>query len=126
MTNVENNKRLFAPPFCDEVETFILPIPKSKLECFNGLRIGGGWRYFDQLKVIQKKNNLYAEVVITPSKLLSASKNHSKNSFIRAEMSLDNIVKKRSPYSNLNMSQPHIMGIINITPDSFYKKSQKK
>ena len=55
MTIVENNNCLFAPPFCDEVETFILPIPKSKLECFNGLRIGGGWRYFNQLKVIQKK-----------------------------------------------------------------------
>ena len=55
MAIVENNKSLFAPPFCEEVETFIVPIPKSRFECFDGLRIGGGWRYFNQLKVIQKK-----------------------------------------------------------------------
>ena len=74
MAIVENNKSLFAPPFCEEVETFILPIPKSRFECLNGLRIGGGWRYFNQLKVIQKKNNLYVEVIMTPTKLLSTSK----------------------------------------------------
>ena len=125
MAIVENNKSLFAPPFCEEVETFIVPIPKSRFECFNGLRIGGGWRYFNQLKVIQKKNNLYVEVIMTPTKLLSTSKNHTKDSLTKAEMSLDNIIKKRYPYSKLNMSQPHIMGVINITPDSFYKKSQK-
>ena len=125
MAIVENNKSLFAPPFCEEVETFIAPIPKSRFECFNGLRIGGGWRYFNQLKVIQKKNNLYVEVIMTPTKLLSTSKNHTKDSLTKAEMSLDNIIKKRYPYSKLNMSQPHIMGVINITPDSFYKKSQK-
>ena len=125
MAIVENNKSLFAPPFCEEVETFIVPIPKSRFECFNGLRIGGGWRYFNQLKVIQKKNNLYVEVIMTPTKLLSTSKNHTKDSLIKAEMSLDNIIRKRYPYSKLNMSQPHIMGVINITPDSFYKKSQK-
>ncbi len=125
MTIVENNRCLFAPPFSDEVETFILPISKSKSECSDGLRIAGGWRYFNQLKIIQKKNNLYVEVLMSPNKLLSTSRNHSKTSLIKAEMSLDNIVKKRSPYSKLNMSQPHIMGVINITPDSFYKKSQK-
>ena len=75
MAIVENNKSLFAPPFSGEVETFILPIPKSKFECLNGLRIGGGWRYFNQLKVIQKKNNLYVEALMTPSTLLSTSKN---------------------------------------------------
>ncbi len=124
MTIVENKKCLFAPPFSDEVETFILPIPKSKLECFNGLRIAGGWRYFNQLKVIQKKKNFYVEVVMTTDNLLSSCKIHSKNSLIKAEMNLDNIVKKRSTYSKLNMSKPHIMGVINITPDSFYKQSQ--
>ncbi len=125
MIIVENNKSLFAPPFCEDVETFISPIPRSRFECDNGLRIAGGWRYFNQLKVFQKKKNLYTEVVMNTSKLLSASKNHSKNSLIKAEMSLDNIVKKRCPYSKLDMSHPHIMGVINITPDSFYKKSQK-
>ena len=55
MTNVEKNRYLFAPPFCNTVETFLLPITKSKFEVHNGMRIGGGWCYFDKLRVIQKK-----------------------------------------------------------------------
>ena len=125
MTIVEKNRYLFAPPFCKTAETFILPIAKSKLEAPNGLRIGGGWRYFDQVRVIQKKNDSYAEVVMTPSKLLSSSKIHCKSSLKTAEISFENIVKKRPEYSKCDMSKPHLMGVINLTTDSFYNKSQK-
>ena len=34
---------------------------------------------------------------MTPTKLLSTSKNHTKDSLTKAEMSLDNIIKKRYP-----------------------------
>ena len=125
MTNVKKNIDLFAPPFCETVETFIAPIPSSKLETVNSFRIAEGWQYFNKLKVIQKKNNSYVQVVMSPSKLLNSSKAHSKSSLLRAEMNLDNILKKRLPYSKLDMSKPHIMGVINLTRDSFYKKSQK-
>ena len=125
MTNLEINNDLFAPPFCETVETFIAPIPGSRLETSNSFKIAGGWQYFNQLKVIQKYNDSYVEAVMSPSKLLSSSKTHSKSSLKRAEMNLDNILKKRLPYSKLDMSEPHIMGVINITRDSFYKNSQK-
>ena len=125
MTNVEKNKDLFAPPFCETVETFIAPIPTFKFETTNSLRIGGGWKYFNQLKVIQKNNDSYVEVIMSTSKLLSSSKNHSKSCLLRAEMNLENILKQRLPYSKLDMSEPHIMGIVNINSDSFYKNSQK-
>ena len=55
MTIVEKNKDLFAPPFCETVETFIAPIPTIKFETTNSLRIGGGWKYFNQLK-LSKEN----------------------------------------------------------------------
>ncbi len=126
MTTVEKNRYLFAAPFCETVETFIAPIPKFKFEVTNGLKIGGGWRYFDQLRVLQKKKNAYVEVIMTPSKLLRCSKTHCKSSLITAEMSLENIIKKRLLYSKCDMSQPHVMGVINLTPDSFYKNSQKQ
>ena len=126
MTIVEKNRYLFAPPFCKTVETFILPIPKSKSEVPNGLSIGGGWRYFDKVRVIQKKNDSYVEVVMSPSKLLSSSKIHCKSSLKTAEKNIENIVKKRPAYSKCNMSQPHLMGIINLTPDSFYNNSKKQ
>ncbi len=126
MTIVEKNRYLFAPPFCKTVETFLLPIPKSKFEAPYGIRIGGGWRYFDKIRVIQKKNNSYVEVIMSPSKLLSSSKIHCKSSLKSAEISFENIVKKRPAYSKCDMSQPHLMGVINITPDSFYNNSKKQ
>ena len=58
MYAVEKKSSLFAPPFCDSVETYICPIPKSKHEIPNGLKISGGWRYFNELRVIQKKITL--------------------------------------------------------------------
>ena len=126
MTNVEKNRYLFAPPFCNTVETFLLPITKSKFEVHNGMRIGGGWRYFDKLRVIQKKNDSFIEVVMTPSNLLSSSKIHCKNSLKSAEMCIENIIKKRPAFSKCDMAKPHIMGIINLTPDSFYNNSKKQ
>mgnify|MGYP006872172675 FL=1 len=123
---MENNRYLFAPPFCEKVETFILPIPKFKFETSNGLRIAGGWRYFDQLRVIQRKKNTYVEVIMTPKKLLRSSKIHCKSSLIKAELNLENITKKRPAYSTCPMSQPQKMSVINRNTDSSYKNRQKK
>jgi len=126
MISLEKNRYLFAPPFCESVETYLLPVPKFKFETTNGSKIAGGWRYFDQIRVIQKKNDAYVEVLMTPSKLLRSSKINCKRSLIKTEMNLENIIKKRPSYSKCDMSQPHIMGVINLTPDSFYKKSRKQ
>ena len=126
MTIVERNRYLFAPPFCKTVETFVLPIPKSKSEAPHGIRIGGGWCYFDKIRVIQKKNDSYVEVIMNSSKLLSSSKIHCNNSLKSAEMSFENIAKKRPAFSKCDMSLPHLMGVINLTPDSFYNKSKKQ
>ena len=126
MITVEKEKYLFAPPFCEDVETFILPIPKFESDTYNGFKIAGGWRSFDQLRVIQKKGGAYREVIMSPKDLLRLSKVHCKGSLIKAEMILEKIVKKRPAYSNCDMSQPHIMGVINLTPDSFYKNSRKQ
>tara|TARA_B100001093_G_scaffold372474_1_gene357415 strand:- start:551 stop:1684 length:1134 start_codon:yes stop_codon:yes gene_type:complete len=126
MTIVEKNRHLFAPPFCKTVETYILPIPKSKFEAPNGLGIGDGWRYFDQIRVIQKKIDRYVEVLMSPSELLSSSKVYCKSSFKNAEMHFENIVRKRPAYSKCDMSHPHLMGVINLTPDSFYNNSKKQ
>ncbi len=126
MNAVERKRSLFAPPFCDSVETYICPIPKSRHETPNGLKICGGWRYFNQLRVIQKKNNFYIEKIMSPSKFLKAAKMGSKKNLIKAEKQINNITEKRENFSKLDMSQPHVMGVVNLTPDSFYKKSQKQ
>ena len=56
--------------------------------------------------------------------LLRVAKNSSNDSLIETEFQIENLVNKRFPFAKLDMSKPHIMGVINITPDSFYKNSQ--
>ena len=62
MAFVKKTRYLLAPPYCKTVETFISPIPVSLSEISDGLRLAGGWRYFKNLRIIQKKNNSLIEV----------------------------------------------------------------
>ena len=55
---------------------------------------------------------------------LKVAKKHSNTSLTEAEFQINNLVNKRLPFAKLDMSKPHIMGVINLTPDSFYKNSQ--
>ena len=55
MAFVKKTRYLLAPPFCRSVETFICPILSSYSEASDGLKLAGGWRYFKNLKVLQKK-----------------------------------------------------------------------
>ena len=64
------------------------------------------------------------EVQISTQEFLKIAKNHSNTSLIEAEFQINNLVNKRLPFAKLDMSKPHIMGVINLTPDSFYKNSQ--
>jgi len=64
------------------------------------------------------------EVQMSTLELLKIAKKHSNSSLTEAEYAVNNLVNKRSSFAKLDMSKPHIMGVINITPDSFYKNSQ--
>ena len=55
MALVKKTKYLLAGPYCKSVETFISPILSSPSEGSDGLRLGGGWRCFKNLRVLQKK-----------------------------------------------------------------------
>ena len=55
MAFVKKTRYLVAPPYCKSTETFISPILSSPSEILDGLRLAGGWRYFKNLRVIQKK-----------------------------------------------------------------------
>jgi len=121
---VKQSKYLFAPPCSEEIETYIIPIPKHQYEVYEGLKIAGGWRYFDNLRVIQKKKDTFIEVLMSVSDFIKLARTDSKEALRKAEMSIENIVKKRPSFANIDMSLPHIMGVSNLTPDSFYKNSR--
>ncbi len=55
MAFVKKTRYLLAPPYCRSAETFIIPIPSSPFEVLDGIRLAGGWRYFKNLRVLQKK-----------------------------------------------------------------------
>ena len=125
MALVEHQKHLFAPPYSDEAETYIIPVAKNEYEISNGLKIAGGWRYFDNIRVLQKKNNTFVEVLISVKEFRNLAKRENKESLRKVDIHLENIIRKRSPFSKLDMSSPNIMGVLNLTPDSFYKNSRK-
>ena len=64
------------------------------------------------------------EVQVSTQEFLKVAKKHNNTSLTKAEFQINNLVNKRLPFAKLDMSKPHIMGVINITPDSFYKISQ--
>ena len=55
MAFVKKTSYLLAPPYCSSAETFISPILISPSEGLNGLKLAGGWRFFNNLRVLQKK-----------------------------------------------------------------------
>ena len=55
MAFVKKTRYLLSPPYCKSTETFISPIPNSPSEIINGLKLAGGWRSFNNLRVLQKK-----------------------------------------------------------------------
>ena len=59
MAFVKKTRYLLAPPYCRSAETFISPILSSPSEIIDGLRLAGGWRYFKNLRVLQKKKIIW-------------------------------------------------------------------
>ncbi len=55
MAFVKKTRYLLAPPYCKSAETFISPILCSSSEVLDGLKLAGGWRFFKNLRVLQKK-----------------------------------------------------------------------
>ena len=55
MAFVKKTSYLIAPPYCRSAETFISPILSSPSQLSDGLKLAGGWRCFNNLRVLQKK-----------------------------------------------------------------------
>ena len=72
-----------------------------------------------------KKNNIFVEVLISVKEFRNLAKRENKESLRKADIHLENIFKKRPAFSKVDMSSPNIMGVLNLTPDSFYKNSRK-
>ena len=71
---------------------------------------------FDQIELITRNKNKVSNKFIHYKKLNDLSNNQKK----KVKKDLKNITSKRNNFlKNVNFSKPSVMGILNLTPDSF-------
>ena len=124
MSYLEKIDNLRFPAYSNEVETFVCPILKSYKEAPCGLRLAHGWRFFDNIRVIQNYKNSFFETIMSTKELMKSASLAGSSSLLEAEIIIDCLTKQRDKFARLDMSFAHLMGIINLTPDSFFEKSQ--
>ncbi len=84
-------------------KTYWRPIPQTdRARPPDALPLGGGWSWFNQCEAIDRNGpTVVVPISDVPKETLTA------------------ICKPRADVAGLSMSQPKIMGILNVTPDSF-------
>ena len=98
-----------APPFA--VPSWLRPLPVPS----GAWRIAGGWAGFDELDVVQRNGaGAYSVCRMTPDQLLATAEDRHM-----AQAALRRITDARGDFASLSMDRPRIMGILNVTPDSF-------
>jgi len=71
---------------------------------------------FDQIEIIQRKANKIFE---SEFHHIEKIKNLKKDKLQEVEKDIKNIISTRKSISSLDFSTPQIMGVLNLTPDSF-------
>lgn len=98
-----------APPFA--VPTWLRPVPVPA----GAVCIAGGWARFDELDVVQRDTGgVYSVARMTTDRLLASADDRDL-----AVAALQRITKPRADFAGLSLDRPRIMGILNVTPDSF-------
>ena len=97
------------PPFAIASWLRPLPVPAGQY------RLAGGWARFDQLDLVQRDDNgTYSACRMSVDALLDAADDRN-----RASAALDALIAPRPSFAGLAMDRAQIMGILNVTPDSF-------
>ncbi len=77
--------------------------------------IAGGWAGFDRIDLVQRDDaGAYTACRMDVDRLIETAGDRNA-----AAASLELITAPRAPFAGLAMDQPRIMGILNVTPDSF-------
>ena len=97
------------PPFA--VPTWLRPIvvPSGRYG------LAGGWARFSEIDLVQRQDDGSYEICrMTPEAMLQAADDSN-----RATAAMDALQAPRTPFAGLSMAAPQLMGILNVTPDSF-------
>ena len=97
------------PPFA--VPTWLRPVTVPSGE--HGL--AGGWARFTDMDVVQRHaDGGYSICRMGLDDLLQAADDRNLASAV-----MDRLLAPRDPFAGLSMTAPRLMGILNVTPDSF-------
>ncbi len=111
MVTSEKQTATNVPPFA--TPTWIRPLVGAR---GYGPTLAGGWTSAEQFDVVTRSADGRQQMVTRMSE--DAILEQADNRNIAAAV-LDNIYQPRVDFAGLKMSKPHVMGIINTTPDSF-------
>ena len=106
------------PP--DGAQTWLRPVGitakvRGHNQPLSGLyRLAGGWAGFFQLDVVMRNDTGFDVWRTDINSYLAASDDRQT-----AEAALHRLVCPRPDFAGLSMARPHIMGVVNVTPDSF-------
>jgi dihydropteroate synthase len=97
-----------APPFA--IPTWIRPIPVPA----GANRLAGGWASFDLVDIVQRDEAGYSASRHSPDEVLATADDRNQAAAV-----IDRLTAARVDWAGLPLDRPAIMGILNVTPDSF-------
>jgi dihydropteroate synthase len=84
-----------------------------------GARIGGGAAGFDAVELWLREDARISPVILGLDDLDSWARKGGAERRARVEQLMMRLTTPRAPFAGLDGDAPHVMGILNVTPDSF-------
>jgi dihydropteroate synthase len=85
----------------------------------DGHPLAGGEALFDRCELIVRQGGRIASVVATLGEIGDWAAARGGAVRDRIDRLVDNLARRRPPFAGLSLDKPVIMGIVNVTPDSF-------
>jgi dihydropteroate synthase len=85
----------------------------------DGHPLAGGEALFDRCELIVRQGGRIASVVAGVSEIGDWAATRPGPVRDRIDRLIDNLTRRRPPFAGLSLDKPVIMGIVNVTPDSF-------
>lgn len=98
---------------------YLRPLPVSGPPARAVARIGGGGAGFDALEVIFRQEAGVLRAAAPLETVLAWSRRQGAEVALRVDATLSRITDPRPPFAGVAMDAPRLMGVVNVTPDSF-------
>ncbi len=121
--NVVEKEDLKLPLSSENLETYVIPILGHKKKLKSPIKLAGGWRFFEDIIILQKNKNKIYKKICNFNEFIMKSKVCKKSKKISEEIYY-NLTDKRISNINLDFSKCNLMSILNFTPDSFFNSSR--